>query len=731
MEGARFTGRRLSLGDGERGRWARWLEPVALGLVGVAVIITIAMTAQVVLTGYVDVPFWDQWGYVNDGSLWSQPFKHHNEHLIVAAKVFYTIDALLGGRQIFNMGSSLAIQVGAAAALALMARLGGLRGRQTALAFLVSLCFTLSTCQYDNFTWGFQVQFVMVFAAFSAGALFAVLYARTERLLWLALSIAAALVSVCSMANGLLAAPLLSVLFFVMGRQNAGRAMLGAAVLGGVLYAIGPFAPNPGWQQSMALGNRFLAGVPFGLTYLGGPFAWFFQGGGAGATVRAARIDGVFVGLLALAGLVAAGLGPKPGREARLGLAAVILFGLLSGAATAYGRAPLGSEEALAIRYATPVMTIVAASLLSVWLVLRGRYPNGRSAQALMIVAAAGLVVFSIKGREALRPATNLRLEREGGMLALAAGAPDVPLLSRVAYAPQTAVQQSADLRRHRRSVFSERWAQALGGPLSAIAPEGIGGVCEGTVSAGQPLYQGTVWAPPSQHPTRVLLLADRTGRVAGVGRVRAGLKDLLSGGIRRQRQLVDWIGVASPDAGIQPLTAYLLIDGGHKACRVAEAAAPVPLATVVFDPPGRVPLELAGSDRTGVFAPSGANPEPGPAPDGVSYDGSWGGADANTGRLVARYRLPSHGISAVVLPVVTGPIPIGQNVLFRLQPGGEIIGAADLRSAKRWTWVRLALPDGAAGRTLEVEAQDQGVGWGEWIAVGRAFGQGTPGPAR
>lgn len=440
-----------------------------------------------------------------------------------------------------------------------------------------------------------------------------------------------------------------------------------------------------------------------------------------------AQIDGVLVAMVLLLGLVAAVRGPKAGQTARLGLGAVILFGLLSAAATTYGRTPFGPQGALAVRYGTCVMTVVAASLLSIWTALGERCPGGRAGPTLIAVAAVGLMVFGFASRQSLRPATNLRLAREGGMLALAAGSPDASLLQMVTYAPQTAIQNSQDLRRHRRSVFSEPWAQAMGGPLSAAAPAGVGGTCEGTLTApaeGETSFHGTVWAPPSQHPTRVLLLADVSGQVVGVGRIRAQLKDVTAGGLRHKRQPVDWLGVVGPAGQGRAFSAYLLVDGGRRACWIAAATTiSGPLATAVPEPVDRTPLDLVWGGHSGVFSPNGANPEPGPAPGGASYYGSWAGADANTGKLTLQYRLPP-GASAVVVPVVTGPVQDGQSLVFRLAATGKLIGVAELSNATRWSWRRLALPPEAAGQTLVIEAEDRGAGWGEWIAIGQAYAE-------
>jgi hypothetical protein len=168
------------------------------------------------------------------------------------------------------------------------------------------------------------------------------------------------------------------------------------------------------------------------------------------------------------------------------------------------------------------------------------------------------------------------------------------------------------------------------------------------------------------------------------------------------------------------------MVDGGRRACRIAATPVSAPLAAAVPEPAARTPLELVWADHSGMFAPSAANPEPGPAPGGASFYGSWAGADANTGGVVLRYRLP-QGATAVVTPVVTGPVTDGQSLVFRLAPSGKVIGVADLANATRWSWRRLALPPEAAGQALEVEAQDRGSGWGQWIAVGQTYAEGAP----
>jgi hypothetical protein len=735
MEGARLGDQPLGAPLRLPALSAARLEQAALGLAAIAALATLAITLMVVLTGYVNVPFWDQWDYVRDGSLWSHPLEHHNEHQILAARVFYTLDAWLGGRQLFNIASIFAIQLGSACALTVLARAAGAVGQRTPLAFLLALCFTFSASQYENFTWGFQVQFVLVYAAVAAGTAFSVAYSRTGRPQWLALALISGLVSACSMANGLLAAPLLSALLFMLGRRRAALAMFAVAVLGVALYMVGPFAPAPSFP-AISFAARIAKAVPFGLAYLGAPFAWLLQDvvpSNAGwpdpDVYPVAQLDGIVVAVALLLGLAAAACGPKAGRPARLGLGAVILFGLLSAMATTYGRTPLGPQGALAVRYGTCVMTMVAASLLSIWTALGEHRPGGRAAPALITAAAAGLLIYSLSSYQALTPATNLRLARERGMLALAAASPRTSLLQGTSYAPELAVEQSQDLRRHRRSVFAEPWAQAMGRSLSTAAPEGIGGICEGTLSAlsaGDDALHGTAWAPPAQHPTRALLLTDAAGQVVGVGRIQAQVEDVMSGGLRHRHQLVDWTGVTGPSGQGRALEAYLLVDGGRRACPIAATPVSAPLATTVPEPAARTQLDLVWAEHSGVFAPSGANPEPGPAPGGSTSYGSWAGADANTGRLVLRYRLPA-GATAVVTPVVAGPVTTGQSLVFRLAPSGKVLGVADLANATRWSWRRLPLPHEFAGQMLEIEAQDRGTGWGQWIAIGQAYAEMAP----
>ena len=101
------------------------IEWAAVALAAVAAVVSVVIALLVVRAGYVDAPFWDQWRYVADGSLWAQPLHHHNEHQILAARVFYTIDGWLGGRQLFDIGAILAIQLGVAVVLALLAQAAG------------------------------------------------------------------------------------------------------------------------------------------------------------------------------------------------------------------------------------------------------------------------------------------------------------------------------------------------------------------------------------------------------------------------------------------------------------------------------------------------------------------------------------------------------------------------------------------------------------------------------
>ena len=204
-------------------------------LTAVCLVLAAAMVADTIATVvrlHSALPYFDEWDELDllkyvlhgDMSWFGALITQHNEHRIVFPRlVFYADDFLFGGRGILDRLAILAIQIGQVAMLVGLLRRAlprpAFMRRDYAFLALASVIVMLLSClrQEENFSWGFQVQFVGIFAVGTvAFILFATALERTRDeapgLGWLLAAYAAAFVATFTMANGLLCAVVLIVL---------------------------------------------------------------------------------------------------------------------------------------------------------------------------------------------------------------------------------------------------------------------------------------------------------------------------------------------------------------------------------------------------------------------------------------------------------------------------------------------------------------------------------------
>src|SRR5258708_4274202 len=201
------------------------LLPPSVETIGIWLLAALTMisTLIVITNTYTPLPLFDQWAYWRSGPdyqnhFWREVFRQHSEHRIAIPRLLFLIDHhVFRGTNVFLLASSFALQLGTSALflfLAVRRSALSLVSRWNLGGALLACLFTAQ--QFTNFTWGFQVQFIMVyFATFAALTL---LYIGAERSrLWLIPVIASGFVASFSMANGLLVWPWLIVLAFALG----------------------------------------------------------------------------------------------------------------------------------------------------------------------------------------------------------------------------------------------------------------------------------------------------------------------------------------------------------------------------------------------------------------------------------------------------------------------------------------------------------------------------------
>lgn len=509
----------------------RWRLTMQTGMLGLAAIFALVMLALAIAGGvhaYSPVPFWDMWdGYIQfylrlaDGdhaAWWSQ----HNEHRILLSQCLFWLDlAWFGGQGWFLIVSNYLL-VAAAAWLfwcILRSTTGSAQPSAGETSLGLFICAWLFLwCQNENFTWGFQSQFILAqllpLCAFywqhkSVG--------QPDRPSPFILACLFGFAAMFSMANGILVLPLMVVLA-LLARQGWMRTiiLLALAVAGSALFFHGYTTQHDHASLQQVLLQDPLRALRFAMRYLGTPF--YFLGGERGGARYLALLGGIVLTVCCLR-LV------KPAvrdRSDTLRLALLVYVLYLAGTAlgTAGGRLFLGSDQVFSSRYSTPalmawatVMILYARPLLA----LLDRRP--RAAGLCLLLLAVPMLVLQWK---ALAPQQEMRNARGVSGLALELGVHDKAQLVSVYPDPYRVQNLAEQARRRQLSIFGRAPLQGLrdqlGSRVESALPSCVGALESVSAVAGDPQYlrvRGWLAAAAVQQAAPVLML-DHESRLVG-----------------------------------------------------------------------------------------------------------------------------------------------------------------------------------------------------------------------
>lgn len=506
-------------------RMAPWIGALAAAVLCAAAGATAVATVAIVLRLHVPLPYWDEWFTVDHLRRFAEGrygvlnlAEQHNEHRLLFPRIVFFADALLFRQSgLLDLWVTLLLQLGNAALLvAVMARRVARPVHRLLLGgFIVLLLSSLR--QEQNFTNGFQVQFVGVF---TAGMLAVLAYGSAlDRIgagprgagprfaaaaLWCA-------VSAYTMANGLVAGFVLAVVAVLAGARPL--VPLATAALSALLALLffQRYVPGGAGLPLSEVPGHLWAYPRFVTAYLGDPL---------GSSIRSTQALGV-LGLLLLAGAawrVARGAERDPSGLVLVGVAGFVLATV---AVTAYGRVALGTQQAFESRYATPALIFWCAMAIFWWPVAVRSAAPALALGAVMALLAAASCWFEVAAWPDLA-ARSAALRRVSD--SLLAGLYDEDTAG--GYETTEAVRIAGFvpfLRAGRLSVFADPDFAALGRPIGPVSPVGA---CEGTVTAAADPALGTggvrlsgraAGDTPRRAPRRILL-ADAAGTVVGFG---------------------------------------------------------------------------------------------------------------------------------------------------------------------------------------------------------------------
>ena len=491
-----------------------------------------ALFAALALVGacrnYSPVPFWDMWGpYLHMLDMagsgdWHVWWAQHNEHRIVLARMFFWADLRWfdgAGWFLIAVNCTL-VALGGLLFWHILDEVEAAPGRAAdkhALAwFVVGALFFWS--QEENLTWGFQSQFILA-QLVPLAALYALHRSIQGGRRMFALACLLGILSAGTMANGVLALPLMTAYALLM-RQGGRRAGVLALLAMLVLFAyFHDYSTPPGHNSPLqSLREHPLKFAGYVLNYLGSPFYFAFGGKGLG------RLAAILAGLFLIASAIRFALRflYQP-RQFALPLALLFFIAYIAGTAfgTAGGRLNFGLGQALSQRYTTPaLMAWAALAVLYAPAMLALQERQRRRAWAAFIALALLMLVYQV---QALHSNADELFGRSVAALAVELRVRDQVEIGRVA--PNTdVIDSSATAADKQRSVFGlypYRGARADMG--RAFAPMALP-PCRGALELAEAIdgderflrVHGWLYEPAGKTVPQVVRILDAGGRQAG-----------------------------------------------------------------------------------------------------------------------------------------------------------------------------------------------------------------------
>lgn len=558
-------------------RFFYWRSSIALLSILLASTVFISLIIWLVAFSH-PLPHWDQWTFLwsyssiqERGGSWLQFFlSQHNEHRIAVPRAFFIADLeWFGGRNISLVVANIAIQMLSWIGLCWLVwpQLHNSLNRITAMALALVVLF--SAAQAENFIWGFQVQFVGVYAA---GIWACICVVKNK--IWLGAVMA--VVATLMMANGLFIWLVLLLLSLALRKEKKSLLIYGAGFIFCLCAYLIDFKTIGGHTSAVYA-------LTHPIEFSGYLFAYLGSSGGLGRPSLAMCVGGGAVVFFFIMTFHA-----WRHREAQSprfwALWSIAVFILISASVTTLGRLSFGFVQALAGRYVTP-SSVFLVSLAFAWLSLARAAASAELTGKKIIIkgglAALLLVVLGLVFGNHVRNKEELMARHQHSDMtsdAITVGVQDSRVYD-MTYNEVEVIERGADwLKSAHLSIFSRRPWSLLGASVGVdipIAPESrcMGHIDDATPFSGKSrtgsstLVNGWGWDTKSRRRPPHILLVDGSNRVTGFASEMIPRGDVAIAFGAPRATASGWAGYNSRGA---PVAAYGLIDDQSLACKLS-----------------------------------------------------------------------------------------------------------------------------------------------------------------
>jgi len=347
----------------------------------------------------VNTPFYDQWETVpllqnidHHTLSFSDLWRQHNEH-----RVFFPTIALLASARITHWNTGVEVLISfllamiTATLLFLLLRTQ-FKGWVAATAGSLFAAWFFSPIQWENWLWGWQVEWFMcitfvVLASFLLLKFVDTAGQRARRFLFAA-ALASAFIATFSLAGGIFAW-LLGVAILVLRRQSRNSLILWSAAgvaTTGLYYFHYTQTLSPSGPATTVLAHHPFLFIEFFIAFLGGPAGSLKNG------LQTPDIIGTFL-LISLAPLLYLTWQRRKNIRVYLPWLLLIVYGILCGLSTAFGRLGYSIGFALSSRYtAFSLLYVIGLTGLAFSLITT----TPRLSQAYKKFCVTGVVLFSL-----------------------------------------------------------------------------------------------------------------------------------------------------------------------------------------------------------------------------------------------------------------------------------------------------------------------------------------------
>jgi len=685
-------------------------------LIGLGALIAITLSVVGEFIYFSPVPYWDMWnGYLDffiqsrasDWHLWWQP---HNEHRIVLARLLFWADlTFFNGSVWFLIVWNYIFAAASCILFYLYLKSANIHQQNRSVLYIgtmVMSAWLFSWCQQENLTWGFQSQFFLA-QLLPLAALY-LLYrstlAGTSHGVWLA-AVAVGILCVGTMANGILALPLM-VIYSGLLRQPRLRTITLAAVatITIFLYLHGTVRPENHASLTQSLLHNPLGIIQYVLRYIGGPL-YYMLGSTPSALVISHLVTLVMIATSALAAVF---IIRKPSAYP-LQLALILFIAYIGATAlgTAGGRLNFGLDQAFSSRYMTPALMAWAAFFV---LMLSLRYSpnkNINAATGFKAFSALLLVLILPYQLNALTSRKVENFERKISALALEMRIQDQTQIGKVFPWAEAALRITAAPVREELSIFSDPKLSAIKDAMgTTMGPLGSP-VCQGHLDNVNPVDQsqeyvkvsGWLFDPTQRRAPEQAFLVNADNVVVGY---------VLTGGIRSDvAAVIDQRAGQSGFMGYlqrQQLGSEIRVQGASPTCQT-HFNVPKILFTATVQPPSAAAISVSESALAPRQGWQGTDSWRSSMP-GMKVLGSWVNADSDVGSTELTLKKGDK------LYYRSGPT--GGHQLLSIPESGQPTSV--LPVAEEWTL--LDFNDTTLPQQFTVRITDAGDGWGEWSAI-------------